>query len=697
MKKLYALLIALFLYFGSFATVAPITGANHICVGAYTPLYDTASIYNWSSSNPSVASVGDLDGVMTGIAAGTATITYTTSLGYATLQVTVDVTPLPLNGIPNVMIGGTTSLSDVISTGGNWSTASTLIATVGSGTGTITGVSIGSTLIKLTLPDGCWAGEYVEVYPPVPIVNGPPAICDGSSIALTDSSTGGTWVSSHPTVATVGAATGIVTGVGVGTAIISYQLMPNVYAAREVTVNAVPFPIEGVSYMVVGDSTSLSDAYTDGSWTSSNSLVASVGSSGGTVLGISAGTAVITCTLPGSCYVTDEVTVYAPVPAISGIAAMCDHDSTSLSDSATGGTWISSNTAVATVGAGTGLVTGVAPGTAIITYQIVSGIYATQEVSVNVAVASAAITGNFIILAGSPVMLSDTSLGGIWTSSDTAVATTDSVGTVLGLSAGTAYISYTIPDGCLAAVVITVYDSLPPIIGSTNFCSGSPVAFTDTVEGGVWGSSDTAVAKVDSSGIVTGIVGGTVTITYTVDTSYVTQMVTVKQSPSSITLYGPEPCINFPPFYFSLIDTTSGGMWTSSDTLIGVIDSIGILTKGINVYSGDYLDSTTISYTLVSGCSASIEAYLAICEGVPTIANTNEISIFPNPAATMLTIQSSKDAIIDIVITDLTGQLVSSKRYISGGLQVDVDVSTLPSGIYFVKVNNTEVRKFVKE
>jgi hypothetical protein len=29
--------------------------------------------------------------------------------------------------------------------------------------------------------------------------------------------------------------------------------------------------------------------------------------------------------------------------------------------------------------------------------------------------------------------------------------------------------------------------------------------------------------------------------------------------------------------------------------------------------------------------------------------------------------------------------------------QIQVDVSTLPAGLYFVKVNGSEVRKFVKE
>ena len=72
-----------------------------------------------------------------------------------------------------------------------------------------------------------------------------------------------------------------------------------------------------------------------------------------------------------------------------------------------------------------------------------------------------------------------------------------------------------------------------------------------------------------------------------------------------------------------------------------------------------------------------------------------EISINPNPATTKLIIGSSYLPITRVVITNLLGQTVFSER--CGSNEVDVDISSFPPGIYIVRINNSEVRKFVKE
>ena len=82
--------------------------------------------------------------------------------------------------------------------------------------------------------------------------------------------------------------------------------------------------------------------------------------------------------------------------------------------------------------------------------------------------------------------------------------------------------------------------------------------------------------------------------------------------------------------------------------------------------------------------------------GVTTISGITQIDIFPNPAATSLTISASKP-ITAIAITDLLGQLVYDTHLNGGNTQELVDVSSLPAGIYLVKVNNQATRKFVKE
>jgi hypothetical protein len=72
---------------------------------------------------------------------------------------------------------------------------------------------------------------------------------------------------------------------------------------------------------------------------------------------------------------------------------------------------------------------------------------------------------------------------------------------------------------------------------------------------------------------------------------------------------------------------------------------------------------------------------------------SNQIDIYPNPATTELTITAS-DMITSLSINNLLGQTVYSEE--CNMQQVQVDVSSLPAGMYFVKINGSEVRKFCK-
>ena len=81
--------------------------------------------------------------------------------------------------------------------------------------------------------------------------------------------------------------------------------------------------------------------------------------------------------------------------------------------------------------------------------------------------------------------------------------------------------------------------------------------------------------------------------------------------------------------------------------------------------------------------------------GVPLVQQvSNELSIYPNPTTTSLTITFS-DKITSVAITNLIGQTVYSNYYHNE--QVQVDVADLSKGMYLVRINGTEVRRFVKE
>ena len=84
---------------------------------------------------------------------------------------------------------------------------------------------------------------------------------------------------------------------------------------------------------------------------------------------------------------------------------------------------------------------------------------------------------------------------------------------------------------------------------------------------------------------------------------------------------------------------------------------------------------------------------------VPSVASKENglLDLYPNPVSTKLTIASTGQPVNDITIVNLLGQTVYSRQFTAGGLEMQVDVSTLSAGVYFVKVNGTAVKKFLKE
>src|SRR6202012_1980921 len=115
---------------------------------------------------------------------------------------------------------------------------------------------------------------------------------------------------------TVGTSTGIVNGIASGTSAITYTLGTGCTATTVVTVNALPAAISGTATVCVGSNTTLSDATAGGSWSSSNTSAATVGTSTGIVSGVAAGTSTITYTLGTGCTSTAVVTVNALPVAI---------------------------------------------------------------------------------------------------------------------------------------------------------------------------------------------------------------------------------------------------------------------------------------------------------------------------------------------------------------------------------------------
>lgn len=218
-----------------------------------------------------------------------------------------------------------------------------------------------------------------------------------------------------------------------------------------------------------------------GVWSSSNESVVTVtteNGSGGTVTAVGNGTAVLTYSKEGNgCTSTANVNItvaQVTTPnSITGTNSICKGSTTQLATTSNGGSWSSQNN-YASVN-GTGLVTGLYAGTAVIRYTVTNGsgcnAYASYNVTVNpipntpsIGYASGSVnpqvgsggTSNFcngktFTVVGSPG-------GGVWGSSNTGRLTVTTPGGVcqtIGLGAVSLTYTYTSPAGCVSSKTIS--------------------------------------------------------------------------------------------------------------------------------------------------------------------------------------------------------------------------------------------------
>jgi|GEM_PF-294512 len=231
------------------------------------------------------------------------------------------------------------------------------------------------------------------------------------------------------------------------------------------------------------------------------------------------------------------------------------------------------------------------------------------------------ISGRTSACAGSTTTLTDSTSGGVWSSSDASVASINSAGVVTGISSGTANILYTVSNtsGCSASTsTIVTINALPAIYQVTGggvFCSGGTgvaVGVSNSQAGvnyqlllaGV--NAGTAVAGTGnpiSFGLKTAAGAYTVIATNATTTCSSTMTgnasITVLALPSApASISGVKSvCVGSTT---TLGDATTGGVWSSATPSIATITSSGIVT-GISA------GTVKILYTVTNGggCSNS--------------------------------------------------------------------------------------------
>ncbi len=595
---------------------------------------DLSSSASFSSSNSTVATV-TANGLLTGTAPGTSTLTVT--------------------------VNGATSTS-----------------TVSVSNATLTSIAI-TPASPSPLADGT-TEQFTAIG----------TFSDGSTQNL---SSAVSWTSSAPGVFSVDTH-GLVTGTGVGSASLSaayqgqsastptFQVTPATLASISVSPSSASLA-QGQTQQLTATGT-----YTDSStqnvssqvtWTSQNTGVATVNASG-LVTAAAAGASSITAQLgsttssPSTITVSTGASPSAPTltslsvtPTSSHLAAgttvqlmvtgtYSDGSTQNLSSTAT---WTSQSTSIATV-SNTGLVTAVAPGMANITAQVgsISGssvinVSSATLVSVAISPSGATFAAGFtqqFTLTGtySDGSTQNVSASASWTSSAPAVASISATGLATGNAAGA--VSFTASYNGQTATTPTVQVTAATLVSisitplNPSFAKGTTQQFQvigtysdgstqNLTNSSTFSSSNTSVVSLSSAGLATGLAAGSVQVTATVagqtaPTQSVTvvpaTLVSIAITPSSPSL--PDGTTQ----QFTAVGTFSDGstqdlstqvVWSSSNAAVLTINQSGLASSAATGTA-----QITASFNGVSSSSGTVQITPATLSSLAISPTTAQIA-----------------------------------------------------------------------
>ena len=604
-------------------TVGAITGAGTVCVGATTSLADTPSGGVWVSSDTTIAKVAGT-GVVTGIGAGVATITYRLYGGCDTSTAVTTVTVNPLAGSSTFdsldLCDGISHIYPDSMSGGTWSTAFGIATVIpGASSGAVSATAAGVDTVYYTVTSSCGTAVYKHMVRFLPVITaaaitGSATVCTGSSTTLADATAGGTWASSNTGVATISSG-GLLTGVSVGIATITYKVhgpCDSSSATLSITVFPTPAPATFDSLDLCDGLTHIyADPLSGGTWSTAFGIATVIpGSGSGAVSATTAGVDTVYYTVSSSCGIAvyKHMLRFLPIvtaAAITGSATVCTGSSTTLADATAGGIWTSSNAGVATISS-SGLLTGVSAGAATITYKVhglCDSSSATLSITVFPTPAPATFDSADLCISSIDTYYAPVP-GGTWTTAFGAVTVT--VGTGHAIVSATVPVTdtvyYTVTSTC-GTVVYKHFVRFLPILsagtvsGSLTLCAGSSGLLSETPAGGFW-SSTSSVVSVSAGGTVSGVTTGTGAVTYTVGNvcNTVTATATITVLPTGYTTVDSQNIC--PGSTVTITATPPGGTWSVTNGHAGFV-TLGAASRLVDGISSG---RDTVIYSKATVC-----------------------------------------------------------------------------------------------
>jgi uncharacterized protein YjdB len=586
--------------------------------------------------------------------------------------------PGVISGMKPLCTGQTLTLTET-KPGGIWSSSNTS-ATV-SPAGVVTGVKGGLVIISYTLATPCatvYAVAAITVINSPAPISGPTTICVGGTPMMSDATPAGFWTSSNSSIAAINPGTGVATGIYPGSATITYTI-PFGGCTTVLPVKVVG--IGGPHSVCAGSTVTLILPVGGGGvWSSSNTSSATVDTAG-IVTGVSIGTSTISYS-SALCPESIVMTVN-PIAPVLGADSVCVAGGAYFTDIVGVGSWSSSNSAIAAVSPGPGLVGGIAPGTATISFTTPAGCVAQKPVTI--IALPPAITGTMHVCVNATTTLLDALAGGVWSSADPTTATVNSGGVVTGITPDTTSIHYTILPGCTTSAIVLVNPLPAAITGRTPICPGVIDTFRDESRGGLWSSATPAQDTiVDSTGILTSRLPGNGVVTYTLPTGCtISKTISIYPIPTPLVTYNKfDNTLYTDPIYvgYQWYDSISGPLLhATSPSLAGV-------------YSEWYY----VVITDTNGCK-SPSAKFHFDNRITGIKNTTgiSVSIFPNPVTGVLYIESPVR--VRAVINGIDGKMEMEQNDAK-----QMDISKLASAVYIITLYDDNgavltVQKIVKE